>query len=77
MRTFLTALARVQLRPSDRALDILVTRGEVRDLLSWSPRLRELAESETTTTDRPGDVEVTMIQQPDEKVRVLALAPVA
>jgi len=77
LSSFLTALARVPLRPSDRTIDKLVTRGEVRDLLAWSPRLRELAETETSATNAPGDLEIAMIRQTDGKVRVLALAPVA
>ena len=74
---FLTALARVQLRPSDRTIDKLVTRGEVRDLLAWSPRLRELAETETAATGSSGDLEIAMIRQTDGRVRVLAMAPAA
>jgi hypothetical protein len=78
LRSLLDALARIQLRPSDRTLDTLLTRGEVRDLLSWTPRLRELAETETTSINGKGaDVEVAMIRQVDGKVRVLALAPLA
>lgn len=77
LASFLTALARVQLRPSDRTIDKLVTRGEVRDLLAWPPRLRELAETEAAAASSSGDLEIAMLRQTDGKVRVLALAPVA
>lgn len=78
LKSLLDALAHVQLRPSEKPLDTLVTRGEVRELLSWSPRLRELAEAEAASIDGQGaDVEVAMIRHRDGKVRVLALEPVA
>lgn len=74
---FLMNLSRVNLRPPTRIQDILMTRGEVSDLLQWPERLRELAETESPSIGTAIDLEVDMIRKTDGKLLVMPLAPVA
>ncbi|KRE63559.1 hypothetical protein [Nostocoides sp. Soil756] len=78
LASFLLSLARVQIQPPERFIDNLMTRGEVRDLLKWPTRLRELAESESPSiAGKEQDLEIAMVRDREGRVRVLGLAAVA
>ena len=78
LTTLLTCLMRIQIRPPEGLLDKVLTRNEVRQLLKWPGRLRELAESEMPAESQASKaLEISMIRQPDGNLRVLGLTSTA
>ena len=71
----LQALARLQIGPSGRLIDRVLLREEVKTLLKWPARLRELAEAEAPMVQEPiGELELPMFLGRDGSVRVLEMS---
>lgn len=74
--SLLAGIADLTIQAPSRFVNAVYRRSEVQDLLTWTPRLRELAERSAPATSASGDLEICFLANSDGSLRILEPAPV-